>query len=144
MAIASGSRITPALLRRLRPAYYAAEASADLSGAVTQALVPGASVTFTTETAAEWYVDAVFDADVVTAPSTALALGYCEVDGTVQTGQATCGDEVVTDRHTVTQQWSGVFAAAGSHTIRLRGTLAANQQFRVGNTRLRVTVKEVV
>jgi hypothetical protein len=143
--MASGQRVTPALLRRLRPAYYVAEASADLPGAVTQALIPGASVTFTTETAgAEWYVDAVFDADVVTAPSTALALGYCEVDGVTQTGQATCGDEVVTDRHTVTQQWSGVFAAAGSHTIRLRGTLAANQQFRVGNTRLRVTVKEVV
>ncbi|MFI1195519.1 hypothetical protein ACH4T9_19990 [Micromonospora sp. NPDC020750] len=143
MAIASGQRITPALLRRLRPAYYTAQATSDLGGVVTTTLVPGATVTFTVETAAAWYVDAVFDVDT-TGASTGLALGYCEVDGTIVSGQATCANEVLTDRHSVAQQWSGVFASAGSHTIRLKVTLPTAVSVRTTNTRFRVTIQEVV
>lgn len=144
MAIQTGQKITPALLRRLRPAIYTVSASGDLNGAATTADIPGCSITFTTETAgASWLAEGYFDADNLGAV-TALMLGYCDVDGVIQTGQAPCGDEVATDRHSASQVWSGAFAAAGVHTIKLKGTVAANQSFRTGNTRLTVTIQEVV
>ncbi|TDB71807.1 hypothetical protein E1211_15205 [Micromonospora sp. 15K316] len=143
MAIASGQRITAALLRRLRTAYYTASSTSELTGAVTQGEVPGASVTFTTETAARWFCEAVFDADQQ-GTNTALMLGYCDVDGTVQAGQAINSDPAASDRHTVSQMWDGTLSAAGTHTIKLLGTLAASQAIRVGNTRLKVTIQEAV
>lgn len=144
MAIASGQRVTAALLRRLKPSMYLASATGDLNGAVTQVDIPGATVTLTTETAgATWVCEAWFDADQQ-GTSTALMLGYCDVDGTIQTIQAVNSDPVATDRHTIAQSWDGTFTTAGTHTIKLRGTLAASQSFRVGNTRLKVTVQEAV
>ena len=144
MAIASGQRIGAALLRRLRPSYYVQSSTAELNGAVTQADVPGASVTFTTETAgARWICEAWFDADQG-GTNTALMLGYCSVDGVIQEGQAINSDPAASDRHTISQVWDGTLSSPGTHTIKLLGTLAASQQFRVGNTRLKVTVLEAV
>lgn len=144
MAIAAGQRITAALLRRLRPAVYTAVSSGDLNGAVTTTDVPGCSITLTTETAgATWLVKGIFDAHQQ-GTNTANMLGYCEIDGVVQNKQAVNSDSVTGNRHTIAQEWDGTFAAAGSHTIKLKGTLAASQSFRVGNTRMTVTIQEAV
>ncbi len=143
MAIQTGQFITAALLRRIRPAYYLASASADLNGAVTTADVPGCSVTFTTETAATWICEAVFDADQQ-GTGTGLMLGYCDVDGVLQSNQAVNSDPAASDRHTISQTWYGAFLAAGTHTIKLKGTLAASQAYRVGNTGMKITIWEAV
>ncbi|WP_431876695.1 hypothetical protein [Micromonospora marina] len=143
MAILTGQPITAALLRRLQPARYYASASAALNGAVTLADIPGATVTFTTETAASYVVRGYFDADQL-GTNTGLMLGYCSVDGWIVGGQAINSDPVASDRHSIAMLWRGSFSSAGSHTVKLVGTLAANQSFRQDNTQLEVVITEIV
>lgn len=143
MAFATGNRITAARLNRLQPATYFAVGSGTVAGGSTNADVPDATITLATATAAVYTVQAVWDVDLSGA-TTALWLGRLSVDGALQTPLATYAGEVSTDRATVPQLYRGTFAAAGSHTLKLVTTTAANQTVQGLNTSILVTIYEVV
>lgn len=125
----------------LRPKIYSALATGSLDGSATRAAIPGATITVTTQTAATWLVEAIFDVQHGVA-STATVLGYCHLDGEPLIGQALSSATAATDRITAHQQWDGVFSGPGTHTFQLAGTLANGQRIREQNTRLRVTIYE--
>lgn len=150
MPITAGKPPTAAQLTRLQSVIYTAFQTGNAGSlqAVTTAETDclGCSVTFTTATTANWTVTAFFDVDV-TATGAAIAVGRLSVDGTTITGaEAHLSGSSVT-RSTPGQVWSGAFAAAGSHTVKLRvikSAAAATINCIDLHTRFVLTVFEVV
>ncbi|MFJ9662859.1 hypothetical protein ACIRPR_33530 [Streptomyces griseoflavus] len=142
MPLQPGQRITAARINRLQPRTYHAIGSGTVTGAVTNADVTGAAVTFTTETADATYTAVcVWDVDL-TGATTATGTARMAADGVAQSPLATFGQEVGTDRLTVTQTYSGTLGAAGSHTLKLLASPAANQSIQGVNSSILVTVME--
>lgn len=145
MAILAGEIVTAARLNRMQPSPYEASITGTLVGPQTDADVPAATITLNTIAAnAVWVATGVFDFDW-TATTSTLCQGKLNVDSVVQTLQALAQitGSGVNDRHTTSQHWSGTFAAAGSHTLKLIATIPTNVTVG-GHTRLHVTVYEVV
>lgn len=145
MAFLAGDMFTATRANRLQPKTYRAAATAVLTGPQTNADVPGASVTFTTETAnAVYKVDAVIDLRL-TGATTALGSGNIAVDGTVQSefGILRDGGGSSLTSATVSQVYRGTLGAAGSHTIKLVGSPATNQHINIYSS-ITVTIFEVV
>ncbi len=141
MAFLAGENITAGRLNRLQPKTYYATQTGTLTGAVTATLVPGCSVTFTTEAAnaqydVTWFLD--FD---LTGATTGTQLGRARVDGAVVTPVADFAGEVATDRGTPGNQAVGTLAAAGTHTIDLVATLGANASINTAST-IKVVITE--
>jgi hypothetical protein len=144
MPIDAGQIVTADELLRLQPVTYQATASSDLAGAATNADVPGATITLTTTAANAVYVAVgVFDYDLQ-GTTTVIGTGMLAVDGTNQTAQALFQQGISTDRMTASQVWRGTLAAAGSHTLKLRGTLPSGMEMNATHTTLTVTIYEVV
>ncbi|MEV6079655.1 hypothetical protein AB0L80_31770 [Streptomyces sp. NPDC052069] len=145
MPILAGQVVTAAQLNRLQPKGYHAIGSGTVVGAVTNGDVPDATVTFTTETAGATYKAwAVWDVDIGPSPTTGTGTARISVDGTVVSPLATFGQEVPTDRLTVSQNYSGVLAAAGSHTLKLVASPAANQTIQGANSTITVIITEAI
>ncbi|QJT04347.1 hypothetical protein G9272_32025 [Streptomyces asoensis] len=144
MAFLAGETITAGRLNRLQPATYRAAATSALAGAATLADVPGATVTFTSETAnAVYVVNAVFDYRLTGTPTT-LGSGNIHVDGVVQAEFAVFrdGGGSAGTSATVTQVYRGTLGAAGSHTIKLVASPVAGQQINIYSS-ITVTIYEV-
>lgn len=106
------------------PATFAAASTAnvDLANSV-EVDITGASVTFSTATAnARFLCIASFYFSCIGGASNGIALGKLSVDGAVQTAFANfTGLFSTPERHNLAQSWIGTLAAAGSHTLKLRG-----------------------
>ena len=149
MPIASGMKLTPARLNALQNKVYDAAASADLVLTGSAQDVPGATITFTTvfpgaKAVCTWIADT--DATNATA-----AVGSCfpAVDGTDQPAPMTILEQGTTNdaRATIGQQATYTLAAAGSHTIKLRGQRVSGtgaDTIKGTHTTLRILVQENV
>jgi hypothetical protein len=146
--ISSGQVVTAEDLNRLKPTTYSAVASANLVGIVADTDITGATITLTTETDNAVYVcTGVFDCDWTGAAASLVIVGKLAVDGALQTAQALC--QQVTgadgDRVSVSQTWRGTLAAAGSHTLKLAGTVPdVDQKINSTHTTITATIYEVV
>lgn len=128
---------------------YFASSTAD-TGALTNVNqdVPGATVSFSTVTAnAAYFVTSNFDSRVNTVAGTKIILGRLNVDGVVQTAEATFVGNFNGARVTSGQQWSGTLPLAGAHTLKLVAAIdVAGGDYRVLNfhSNLRVTITELI
>lgn len=141
--ILAGEIVTAARLNRLRPTRETAVCSSDLTGAVTDTDVPGATITLTTATnGAEFEAVAFIDFNPT---STSIGIGKLVVDSVIQSGEAHLqSPSASSTRGTTGMVWSGSLATAGSHTLKLTATLPASFQIRQTHTKLYVAVYEVV
>lgn len=149
MPILSGQVVTADDLNHLKPATYYAEATSNLAGVAADADIPGATVTFETETDNAVYVaHGDFDMDWNgAAAATLIQFGSLSVDGVLQTREA-YGEQAAGangDRIPAARTWYGTLATAGSHTIKLVGTVPdADQRINSPHSALTVTIHEVV
>lgn len=144
MSILAGEIVTAARLNQLQPKVYYAQGSGSVVGAATNADVPSATVTFDTETdGAVYAVTGTWDVNW-TGATTSIGTARIAVDGAAQTPLCTFQAEVATDRGTYSQCYSGALAAAGSHTIKLIASPAANQTVEGTNSSIAVTIYEAV
>lgn len=104
------------------PTIVTAQASADTTlGA--EADLTGVTVTFTTANAnVKVMVKAQVDVDFSGASATTGTTCYLNVDGTNTTGQVVYVGTTTAQRASVHQCWVVNLAAAGSHTLKIRGT----------------------
>lgn len=149
MPILSGQVVTADDLNHLKPATYHAAATGTLVGVATNTDIPGATITFDTETDNAVYV-AHGDFDMNwngAAAATLIVRGSLSVDGVLQTRQA-FGEQAAGangDRLPAGYEWRGTLAVAGTHTIKLVGTVPdADQQITHPGTALTLTIYEVV
>lgn len=144
MSFLSGDLITAQRLNRLRPTPYSKASTAVLPASSTTVDVPGATITFTTETdGAEaqcvWFMDCDLTGATTTLGSSRLLL-----DGVTPSDNfAVFTAEVATDRASIGNLHKFTIPTAGSHTIKMQGTTPANYQLNI-YTGLQVTVYEVV
>ncbi|MFI0897759.1 hypothetical protein [Streptomyces sp. NPDC020983] len=144
MPVAAGQRVLASTLNRLQPAVYSAVGTGNVTGAATNAAVPGATVTLTTATAgARYTVACVWDV-TLTGATTSLLTVRLSVDGATVAPLGTFAASASGNRSTIPQQYSGTLASAGSHTFTLVGSPAASQTIQGTNTSLIVTIYEVV
>lgn len=145
MPVYAGQIVTAGQLNRIQPTTYKVAASGTVSGPVTGADVPGASITFSTSRPnAVVVAETVFDFD----PSgsvTGISSGRLVIDGgavgeyaVYQQGPGTGGD-----RGTQPQNYREVLANSGTHTIKLVTNLGTGVVLNLYTT-LIVTVYEVV
>lgn len=149
MAFFAGEMLLAQRLNRLQPIDYEAPATSPLAVATaTYADIPGASLTITTETTGATYkAIGIFDCNVATTSPTILMVGRLLVDGVGAEGIAIYAMDTA-DRATIAMTWRGSLGAAGSHTLKLQGALngalASGGSFLQSDTKLSVTVLEVV
>lgn len=145
MALLAGERITAARLNRLQPTTYSAIGTGGpLVGPQSNADVTGCTVTFTTETAGATYKAwVVIDHDKTTANSS-VNFGRLNVDGANQTATTGSAQDALTDRMVAGQNYHGVLAAAGSHTLKVVASPPTGNQILNTNTTLVVEITEVV
>lgn len=149
MGFLAGQIVTAGQLDRIQPTPYEAVANGSLtSTTTTETDIPGASVTFTTKAAnATYQATGTFDCEPLATSSTIMMLGKLNVDGVGQSGVSVHRMNQL-DRDTVSMTWTGVLAAAGSHTLKLRGNLSAalgtGGRFQTGDTKLQFTITEVI
>lgn len=150
MTLNAGQQPTAATVLHLQPVIYSAGQSN--TGAqtftTTEADSVGATVTFTTATAAKVVVNGVGDFEVTSASAAIVAIGRLNVDGSTVTGAQEMhlrADSL--GRATVAGLWDFNVSGAGSHTVKLRllksgagGAMQANDN----HTRIVVWVLEVV
>jgi hypothetical protein len=147
--ISSGQVVTAEDLNRLKPTTYRAVASANLVGIVADTDITGATITLTTETDNAVFVcTGVFDMDWQGAAAVAnVIVGKLFVDGVQETAQALAEQAAGAngDRISTSQTWRGTLATAGSHTLKLVGTVPdADQKINSTHTTITVTIYEVV
>lgn len=138
----AGDRIVASGLKH--PFVVSAAASGSLtSTTATVNDITGATVTFNTvQLSANILVWGVFDISVGTSAAS-LAYGYCTADGNQQTARAVMQLVTVGLRDTVTQVWQVTLSGAGSHTVKLQGSLngsAGSATFNQTNTTITVQV----
>lgn len=146
----AGQIVTAQDLDLLQPKYYFAEASANLVRNNTTAVadIVGASITLDTELPdATYKVIGTFDVQIG-ATGAGNMLGYMQVDGVTDTGQAAKRMDAVT-RDTIVQQWEGQLPSAGTHTFKLQGqtsvaTVSAGNIFTANSTKISVEIIESV
>ena len=146
MPILSGDIVTAATLNRLQTKSYHADATSAVGPSVTDTDVPGATITFNTETdGATFVATGDYDFDYSGA-ATVLEQGKLVVDGAIQAGTANCQDNSsgANDRRTHSRTWHGTLATAGSHTIKLTVTLGSGITVNATHTGITVRIDEVV
>lgn len=103
---------------------YAIASSSVAISTATAVDIPGASITFNTAAAnARGLVIGTFDANVTATGNSFL--GQVSVDGVDQASPVAIFRLSALPRATISQSWSVTFAAAGAHTVKLRGKLDA-------------------
>ncbi|MFI1942065.1 hypothetical protein ACH44C_33645 [Streptomyces purpureus] len=144
MPFYAGQRLTAGQMGRIQPRPTTAVGTATLTGPQTNADIPGATVTVTTETAnATYKALAVFDLRATIA-STGTALGRMSLDGVPQNPLATYNTPAASGRATVVQVYQGTLPTVGSHTLKLVATLAASQEAVGVNSSIMVDILEVI
>ncbi|MER8262742.1 hypothetical protein ABT007_00940 [Streptomyces griseus] len=146
MPIYAGQRVTAGQLNRIQPVDYIGEATAALVATTTYQLIPGCSVTLTTQAANALYsVSAVFDCSVTGVHTQNLMVGRLMVDGVGGSGLAIHAMDTA-DRDTVAMVWRGTLPAAGSHTLQIEGVInaAGGTGSFLQYSRILVTISEVV
>lgn len=129
--------------RRLRVTIETAVCSSILGLTATITDVPGCEVTIETEAPnAQFLAFGFFDFEQIAASTTTIAVGILDVDGTDETRQAIFQGLADNSRATPGQCWTGVLAAAGSHTFKLQGQRAggADSVKRINTTHTTLTV----
>ena len=122
------------------PATFAAACSGNVALTTTEVDITGATVTFSTVKAnAKYLVIASFYMSSVVG-GTAVAAGKLNVDGSNQPAFANYTGVSTNERANVAQSWSGTLAAAGSHTLKLRGVLSAGTGVTVNATHTTINV----
>lgn len=122
------------------PAVFASACSASVALTTTEADITGATVTFsTTKANAKYLVIGSFYMSAVVG-SANVAAGKLNVDGANQAAFANFTGISTNERANVAQSWSGTLAAAGSHTLKLRGVLSAGTGTTVNSTHTTITV----
>lgn len=119
-----------------------AACTANLALQTVEADITGATVTFTTARANARYLVMGSFYFSSTAANNNVASGKLSVDGAVQTAFANfTGLNTTPDRMNAAQSWAGTLAAAGSHTLKLRGVhAAANNVVTVNSGSTTITV----
>ena len=149
MPFLAGQIITAGQLARMQPTpYMAAATSALTTTTTTYADIPGTDIAVTTLAANATYTAlGVFDCNVLGTSPSILMVGRLLVDGATDVGLAIHAMDTL-DRDTVSMVWQGVLPAAGAHTFKLQGALtaalASGGSFLQSDTRLQVTITEVV
>ncbi len=146
MSFKAGETATAARINRLAPTPYRAAATSTLTGPQTSADVPGATVTFTTETdGAAYVVEAVFDYRNNATGTSSQGSGNIAVDNVVQSEFAIFrdGGGSANTSMTVAQVYKGTLTTAGSHTIKLVASPVLNQVIQVYSS-ITITIYEVV
>ncbi|HEY9418239.1 MAG TPA: hypothetical protein VIQ30_26050 [Pseudonocardia sp.] len=135
-------------LLNAKPIITGAACSAPLDLTTAEADVAGATVTVaTTKPNARYVAHGSFYMSAATGGS-AVASGKLMVDGVAQAAKANFTGPNTLDRASVAQTWRGTLAAAGNHTLKLRGVASAvgagNGAFRIntGDTTITVEVFE--
>lgn len=142
MGFLAGENITAGRLNRLQPKTDLAIQSGPLNGPSTNALVPGCTISITTEAPnAEYLVTWHADFDLTSA-TTGTQLARARVNGAVVTTLADFAGEVSTDRGTTGNQAKGTLPAAGTHTFELVATLGSGASLNSAST-ISVIVTEV-
>lgn len=149
MPISSGQVVTADDLNHLKPTTYSARATADLVGVVVDTDIVGATIPVDTETDnAVYVVHGTFGADWGGAATAGnFVRGKLAVDGVTQTGEAQFEQATGAsgDRIPGSQVWRGTLAVAGSHTLKLIGTVNdADQRILADHTALVIDIHEVV
>jgi len=143
MAILAGETVTAAKLNRLQPKRYTTNASA-IVPASTTADITGCSITVTTETAGAGYMvvgSGDFNPTGIPGGDSQIRL---DVDGTDASGLIVYRSSSGTDRFSQGRTWYGTLAAAGSHTLKLEATTAANVVIEALHTTMTLIIYEVV
>lgn len=144
MTILAGEIVTAARLNRLQPKTYYAIGTGTVTGAASNVDVANATVTFDTEVdGATYTVVGTWDVNW-TGATTTIGTARVQVDGVSQSPLCTFQAEVATDRGTYSQTYFGTLAAAGSHTIKLVCSPAANQSVEGINSSISIVINEVV
>jgi hypothetical protein len=144
MPILAGQKVTADQLTHLQPKSYSVTGTGNLVGPVTNADVPGCSITLTTETAGATYKAwIVIDHDKTTANST-VNFGRLNVDGANQAATTASAQDAVTDRTAAGQNYHGVLATAGAHTLKVVASPPTGNQVLGTNTTLVVEITEAV
>lgn len=144
MPILAGQIIEAAVANRLQSKSYSVTGTGNLAGPASNADVPGCSYTFNTETAGATYKAwIVIDHDKTTANST-VNFGRLNVDGVNQSATTASAQDAITDRTAAGQNYHGVLAAAGTHTLKVVGSPPTGNQILGTNTTLIIEITEVV
>ncbi|MEU2799062.1 hypothetical protein [Streptomyces sp. NPDC007117] len=146
--ILAGQIVTAGQLNRMQPRTYRAAATAALAGSATNADVPGATITLTTEMPnAVYVVDAWFDYRITSTSGTALGSGNISVDGAIESEYAVFRDSHAGSGTSFTDSvghtYRGTLPAAGSHTLKLVASPTTGQQVNIYSS-ITVTIYEVV
>lgn len=150
MPILTGQIVTADDLNHLKPTTYHQDATSNLAGVVVNTDVPGATITFDTETDNAVYVaEGNFDMDWQGAAAAgAVMIGRLSVDGVIATGDVNVEQAAGANGDRLggaTRTWRGTLATAGSHTIKLVASVPdADQRVTSPHTGLTVTIYEVV
>jgi hypothetical protein len=143
MSFAAGETVTAAKLNRLQPKTYEEPATGSVAAATT-ADIPGCSITLTTETDGAVFIatgNVDFNPTGVPGGDSQIRL---DVDGVDQAGLIIYRSGTATDRLPGSHTWRGTLTTAGSHTLKLEATTAANVVVEGVHTNLVVTILEQV
>ena len=148
MSFAPGQFITAQRLNRLQNKIYRAKASSALSGVQSSADMPGATITFDTETNNAkayvwWSCDARQSAATTGQVSCQPILDGATVADAFALFQGAPGASSSGEKATVANTMDFTITTAGSHTIKLQLTQTANNQTNI-YTSLMIMVEEVV
>lgn len=128
------------VLVNAKPIMTGAACSTNVALTTTEVDITGATVTFsTTKTNARYLVNASFYMAATTG-NVNVATGKLAVDGVNQAAQANFTGVATLERANVAQSWVGTLAAAGSHTLKLRGVLNVGTGVTVNATSTAFTV----
>ncbi|MGW6455502.1 hypothetical protein ACWF94_06160 [Streptomyces sp. NPDC055078] len=147
MPLYAGQILTAGQAERIQPRTYEAAGNVQTTGPVSNFDVPGAVINLTTLAPNATYVaECVWDFDQVGTGTNALGSGRLKVDGVLADRFATFQTNgSVNDRKTTSQNYRGILAAAGAHTLGLTVNLPNNQMILQGvYSSLIVTIYEVV
>lgn len=144
MTLLAGDLFTAQRANRLQQKTYWKQATGTLAASSTDADVPGASITFTTETNGavvdcSWSTDFDLTGATTNLGSSRLLLDGVTYSDTLGVFQAAA----TTDRGTVIATQQFTIPTAGSHTIKIRGTTPASMIINLYTT-LSLAVTEVV
>lgn len=129
MAFLAGDLLTAQRINRLAPKPYFKQSTGNLAAGSTGADVPGASITFSTETAGAtvqcwWTTDYDLTGATTTIGSARLLLdGVTNADAFAIFQVTSAG---ASDRATVSQVHQYTVPSTGSHTIKMVATVPAN------------------
>lgn len=126
-----------------KPMILSAAATATMDLTTTEVDITGATITFTTLKAnARFMCTGSFYFASIGVANSGVASGKLSVDGANQPAFANfTGDVATPARQNLAQTWIGTLAAAGSHTLKLRGVGAsATAAHRINATSTTITV----